>query len=436
MDTDERPETPSEIPPALATPGMLGRVRALLIDLEPLRASRDFRLLWIGESISDVGSHITGVVAIPYQVFQLSHHSSLAVGMLGLCALVPLLTLSLVGGAIADAMDRRKLMLRAQIALAATSAVLAFNAMPHQKHLWVLYVIATIQAALYAIYVPAFRSLVPRLVSKENFTSANALTSMSGTSSHLLGPTLGGLLIASFGFRDAYLVDLATFSAALITLSMMRPSPPVEGSERLSLESVRQGFRFLKGRKVLQSTFTIDINAMVFGMPMALFPAMAQRLGGGATLLGILYATPFFGSFLVTLVSGRMRHVRRQGLATMISVVLWGAFIAGFGLTRITWLAMMMLSLAGAADMVSAVYRSTILQTVTPDELRGRLSGIELAVVASGPSLGDVEAGVVASLVNLPFSIVSGGLACVVGVGVLAARVPQFARYDAKNPIP
>jgi hypothetical protein len=169
---------------------------------------------------------------------------------------------------------------------------------------------------------------------------------------------------------------------------------------------------------------------------MALFPAMALRLGGGAKLLGVLYAAPFAGSFLVTILSGRARHVRRQGLAVMLCVVAWGAFIAGFGLTRTTWIALVMLALAGGADMISAIYRSTILQTVAPEELRGRLMGIELAVVASGPSLGDVEAGAVASIFNLPVAIVSGGLLCIAGVAFLAARVPQFARYDAKNPTP
>ena len=435
MDADEQPQLPSEIPPALETPGALGRVRKLLIDLEPLRISREFKLLWVGESISDIGSHITGVVAIPYQVYHQTR-SPLAVGLLGLTSLIPFLTLSLVGGAIADSMDKRKLIIRCDIALAAMSGLLAINALPHLRYLWVLYAISTVQAGLFALQAPGMRSLVPRLVPTEMFPSANALMSSTGNASHLLGPTIGGVLIATVGLTNTYLVDFVSFSAALIAVFMMQPQPPAEGSEPFSVEAIKQGIRFLKGRKVLQSTFTIDLNAMIFGMPMALFPAMAVRLGGGAKLTGVLYAAPFFGSFLVTILSGRARHVRKQGLAVMVCVVLWGAFIAGFGLAHSVWLALLMLALAGAADMVSAIYRSTILQTVAPDEMRGRLSGIELAVVASGPSLGDVEAGVVASLVNLPFAIVSGGIACIAGVGVLAARIPQFARYDAKNPTP
>jgi len=220
MDADEQPDISPEIPPPLASPGMLGRARSLLIDLSPLRESREFRLLWIGDSVSDIGSHITAV-AIPFQVFNLTHHSSLAVGLLALCALVPLLTLPLVGGAIADAMDRRTLMLRTNTALAALSAVLAFNALLGQRHLWVLYAIATLQAALWSIQMPAMRSLVPRLVRKESFPSANALMNMSGTSSHLIGPTVGGLLIATLGLSNTYLFDVGTFAADLIAIRMM-----------------------------------------------------------------------------------------------------------------------------------------------------------------------------------------------------------------------
>jgi MFS family permease len=435
MTVDEEPSIPPEIPPPLQTPGMLGRARGFLVDLTPLRESREFRLLWTGQAISEIGSHIS-MIAIPFQLYKITG-STLAVGLLGFTELVPLLVFSLLGGAIADAMDRRKLLIRAQAGLAVVSGVLAFNALPGQRHLWILYAMSFAQAAGYAIYLPGMRSLVPRLVPAELLPSANALEAAYGTTAHLLGPTLGGVLIAAIGLTNVYLIDIATFAAALYTAWLMRPSPPVHDENAMGWTAIREGLRFLKGRKVLQSTFTVDLNAMIFGMPQALFPAFAfHQLHGGPRLLGLLYAAPFAGAFFVTMLSGRARHVRRQGLVTMICVVLWGAFIAGFGLAHTVWLALLMLGLAGAADMISAIYRSTILQTVSPDELRGRLMGIELAVVASGPSLGNVEAGVVASLVNLPFAIVSGGIACIVGVGVLAARVPQFARYDAKNPTP
>jgi hypothetical protein len=217
----------------------------------------------------------------------------------------------------------------------------------------------------------------------------------------------------------------------------MDPIPRVTGQHGPGfLQSIREGIRFLKGRPVLQSTFTFDLNAMIFGFPTALFPAMAERIGGGASTLGFLFAAPQAGATIIALLSGRAKHVRRQGLAVMLSIVAWGAFLIGFGLSTTLWLSLLMLAAAGAADMWSGIFRTTIAQTIVPDEMRGRLSGIELAVVASGPALGDLEAGAVASLASVPFSIVSGGVACIAGVGILGALVPQFARYDARHPTP
>jgi hypothetical protein len=244
------------------------------------------------------------------------------------------------------------------------------------------------------------------------------------------------VLIAVFGLTTAYLIDLVTFAWALVTLAAMDPVPPHAEAGRMSWESIKEGLRFLKGRPVLQSTFTFDLNAMIFGMPTALFPAVAESLGGGAGVLGLLYAAPYAGSFVVNLFSGRAKHVRRQGRAVQVSIVVWGLAIVGFGLSNFLWLCLLTLAIAGGADMWSAIFRSTILQTVTPDAMRGRLSGIELAVVASGPALGDLEAGAVASLTSVTTSIVAGGALCVVGVGVLSALSPQFAKYDARNPTP
>jgi hypothetical protein len=216
----------------------------------------------------------------------------------------------------------------------------------------------------------------------------------------------------------------------------MAPAPPHEDAERFSWSSVRQGLRFLKGRRILQSTFTFDLNAMIFGMPTALFPAVADRLGGGAGVVGLLYAAPYAGAFLVSLVSGRAKHVRRQGLAVELAIVVWGVAIVAFGLSTALWACLLFLAVAGGGDMWSAIFRSTILQTVVPDEMRGRLSGVELTVVAAGPALGDLEAGALASVTSVPFSIVLGGALCVAGVGVMSRLVPQFARYDARNPTP
>ncbi len=428
-------DLPPETPPGITPPSLLGRMRTLVVDLTPLRTSRQFRLLWTGETISDMGSHITAV-AVPYQVFLITR-SSLAVGLLALCELFPLLTLSVVGGTIADRIERRRLLRFAYIVLPVLSAALALNAHLARPHLWALYVFATLSAAAYALYSPAVRSAPPLLFPKEDLPSVFALRSVSYNLGSLAGPAVGGLLIATIGFPGTYLVDAASFLVSLATLSIMDPLPQA-GHEvpKRFVDALREGFRFLKGRPVLRSTFTFDLDAMIFGMPMALFPAMAFRLGGGARTAGLLYAAPNAGSILITLLSGRAKHVRRQGQAVMASIVAWGAAIVAFGLSRSLWLALLALAVAGAADMWSGIFRTTIAQAVVPDAMRGRLSGIELAVVATGPSIGDLEAGVVGSLVSVPFSIVSGGIACIAGVFVLGLLVPEFARYDARNPTP
>ncbi len=426
-------ELPPETPPGLTPPSLLGRVRTLVVDLTPLRTSRQFRLLWTGETVSDMGSHVTAV-AIPYQVYLITR-SSLAVGLLALCELIPLLTLSVIGGTIADRIERRRLLRFAYIILPVLSAGLALNAHLARPHLWALYIFATLSAAAYALYSPAVRSAPPLLFPREDLPAVFALRSVSYNFGSLAGPAVGGLLIATIGFTGTYLVDAASFLVSLATLSMMDPLPraPHEVPARF-VDALREGLRFLRDRPVLLSTFTFDLDAMIFGMPMALFPAMAFRLGGGARTAGLLYAAPNAGSILITLLSGRAKHVRRQGQAVMASIVVWGAAIVAFGLSRSLWLALLALAVAGAADMWSGIFRTTIAQAAVPDAMRGRLSGIELAVVATGPSLGDLEAGVVGSLVSVPFSIVSGGIACIAGVFVLGLLVPEFARYDAKNP--
>jgi MFS family permease len=430
---DEFP-LPPVTPPDITPPSLLARAGRLVIDIAPLRSSRQFRLLWTGESVSDVGTHITEV-AVAYQVFQITH-SPFAVGLLGLCQLVPLLSLSVVGGAIADRTDRRRLLRLTFAVLPLLSAALAVNALLSRPHLWVLYAFATLTAAAYALYSPTARSTPPLFFPKEELPAVFAISSISHGFGALFGPAVSGVLIASIGLPGTYLIDVATFLVALGALARLDPIPQVRDEHPPFLESLREGIRYLKGRPVLQSTFTFDLNAMVFGFPTALFPAMAERIGGGAQTVGFLYAAPYAGSVLITVLSGRAKHVRRQGLAVMLSIAAWGAFLVAFGLSTTLWISLVMLAAAGAADMWSGIFRTTIAQTVVSDEMRGRLSGIELAVVATGPALGDLEAGAVASLVSVPFSIVSGGLACIAGVGILGALFPQFAKYDARHPTP
>jgi MFS family permease len=398
------------------------------MDIGPLKTSRDYRLLWLGTSVSFMGSWMT-FVSIPFQVFQLTG-STLAVGLLGLCDLVPLLTLSLFGGVLADSLDRRRLLLLTESLAAVVAAGLAVNAMLDRPHLWALYAGTFSISALYALGSPAQRSSAPLLLGKDQITAAAALSSASHNLSSMLGPALAGLTIGVFGLTPTYLVDVGTFLFALAMIARMRPLPPLPEALAEGRGSVLQGLRFLKGKPVLQGSFIVDINAMVFGMPYALFPAVAASLGG-PRVLGLLYAAPPAGALLASLTSGWTKRISRQGLVVYIAVIGWGAALVLFGFAESLWWTLLWLAVAGAADLVSAVFRSTILQTNAPPEMLGRLSGLEMSVVASGPSLGDLEAGALAALTSVRFSIVSGGLACIAGVGLMAVVLPAFHRYEA-----
>ena len=406
----------------------------MAIDISPLRESRQLRLLYLGNLVTSVGNEVT-FVAIAFQVFQLTH-STLAVGLLGLCYLLPLLTLSLVGGAIADTVDRRSLLLVTEAIGLLTPLALALNALRSSPFLWPLYVFSVLSAAMYAVGVPGFRSAIPALVPREKIPAAAALEFVTNNVGAISGPAIAGLVIAAVGLSSTYGLDAATFLGSLACAFLLRPIPPQADQDRFRIAAVVDGVRFLKGKQALQGSFVVDLNAMVFGMPNALFPAVAKRLGGGATTVGFLFAAPSVGSLLTSLVSGWAGGVRRQGIAVYLAVIAWGGFLVLFGLSTTLWLSLVALGLAGAADTVSGIYRTAILQTATPPNMIGRLHGLELTVVATGPSLGDVEAGALASVTSVPFSIIFGGVACMLGVGVMAWRMPGFAKYDSAYPVP
>ncbi len=413
-------------------PGLVALLSRLAVDTRLLRTEPAFRRLWFGQGVSAIGNQIT-TVAIPFQVYRITH-STLAVGLLGAAALVPLLTASLYGGAVADAFDRRRLLIVTDIALALVSTGLLVNASLARPHLWALYVAELLGAATWGFSRPAMDALTPRLVGPDKVTEAMALQSVYSTLAHVAGPAAGGLLIAGIGLPGAYAVDIATFGASLVAACLLPSLPPLHDVERPGLAAIREGFRFVRGRPPLLGIFVVDTNAMIFGMPSALFPAYGAHFGGGARTVGFLYAAPFAGALLASLLSGWMRHVRRLGLAVSVAAAAWGAAIALFGLANGLVLGLVFLAVAGAADEISAVFRSTILLRSTPDSLRGRLSGIELAQVAGAPTLGNVEAGLVASLTSLRFSVVSGGLACVAGTLITVLAIPKFLRYDARAP--
>jgi MFS family permease len=410
-----------------------GRLSRLTIDLGPLRRYPAFRRLFIGQTVSTFGSEIAAVAA-PFQLFQLTH-STLQVGLLSLCELFPFLTLTIVGGAIADAVDRRRLLFVTEILLALVAVGFAANASLAHPRVWAIYVLVTLAMSIFSLGVAGMNSVIPRLVERHELAAANAIENVYGSTTNVAGPALGGVLIAILGLRGAYLLDAGTFAASLWSVWRLPPLPPAHDAERPSLRTIAEGFRFVRGKKVLLGMFLADSNAMVFGMPRALFPALAlHRFHGGAGILGLMYAAPYAGALVSSVLSGWMTHVRRQGLIVAIAAGLWGVAITAFGFAGSLWLALLLLAAAGAADNVSAVLRGTILWTVTPDELRGRVSGIEFAQVAATPALGNVEAGIVASLTSLRFSIVSGGLACVAGTVLVALAVPAFIRYDARAP--
>jgi MFS family permease len=420
---------------------LLARLRAHVVDLTPLRVSRDFRLLFIGKSVSDFGDEIVAV-AVPFQVYVITH-SVLAVGLLGLCQLVPVFVFPIVGGAVADAVERRRLMLTTHVLLALMSLLMAFNATLAHPRLWPLYVFATLSAGVYTFNRPAVSTWPARLLPIELLPSSNALEAGFHTLAHIAAPLLAGALLVTIKPAGAFLFDAVSFVAVIAAVWAMQPSPPAHDAPSVSWQAIADGFRFLRGKHNVQSVFAIDLNAMVFGFPEALFPAIAERLHklhggyGAGAVLGMLYAAPAVGAFLATAFSGGAKRVRRQGRAIMIAVVVWGAAIVAFGFSTALWVSIVTLAVAGAGDMVSGIFRQTIIQAAVQDRLRGRLDGIGMAVWATGPSLGEFESGVVARLTgSVPFAVISGGILCIVGVGVLRLVVPGFAHYDAQHPEP
>jgi MFS family permease len=424
------PVDPNAEPAAEPTAGP--HKRRLVADLSPLRRFPQFRLLWCGYLVSNIGSQLT-VVAVPLQVFSMTH-SSLDVGLLSLVALGPLLVGSLVGGSIADAVDRRKLLLVTETALAGASVGLALNASTRHPLLWPVFALTAFSAMFSGVDSPTRTAMVANIVDRRSYAAANALWQLLFQTAQVGGPAIAGLLISRIGIAVVYWTDAATFGAALLSVLLLRPVAASSERTTFGMRSMVEGFTYLRGRRALQSVFIVDLDAMIFGLPRALFPALGLvRFHGGATAVGLLYSAPGAGALIGAFLTGWVAHVRRQGRAVMVAVGIWGIAIVVFGFSPWLPLALSMLAVAGAADVLSAVFRGTILQLSVPDSLRGRLSAINIAVVTGGPRLGDAEAGAVAALAGVQFSVVSGGLACLVGLAIIAALMPEFSRYDAAD---
>ena len=416
-------------------------MKRLLPDLRPARDSPAFRRLLAGGLLSSLGSSMTSF-AVVLQIWDMSH-SSLDVGLLGL-TFIPVLIIGLAGGSIADVVDRRKLALVTSVALMAVSAAFAVQAYAGFGQLWLLYLLAMVQAVLQATSAPSRRTFVPRLVPPAQLTSAIALNTLTGRITMLFGPALAGLIAGAFGLRTCYAVDAVSFVASLYATARLPAMPPVPAGPALagavaakrrpSLRATAEGLRFIRRRPVLVAAFLTDLDAMLLGLPVAIFPALnAAHFGGRPGTLGLLNAAVGLGGLLSAALSGPVVRVVRQGRGMLAGTMIWGAAIACFGLTRWLPLALAMLAVAGCADTLTVMFRSSMVQTVTPDEFRGRVSSVEYIIGTGGGPLGNVESGGVASLTSPTFSAVSGGIGCCAIAALIALVFPALIRYRAPS---
>jgi MFS family permease len=402
----------------------------MFLNLAPLKKHRDYRLLYTGQLVSMLGSMIT-YVAVPYQVFELTH-SSFTVGMLGAAQLLPLLVFALWGGAYADAMDRRRLLIVSELVMAAGSLALAINGMFPHPSVALIFVVGAAMSACNGFHRPALDAMTPRLVDREDLTAVSALNFFRFSISAIGGPALGGICMAALGYPMTYLIDVVSFLVSLAALAGIRRMPPSDHAARPGIRSIVEGLKYALSRPELIGTYVVDIVAMTFAMPMALFPAMAVAWGG-ATAAGWLYSAMSFGSLFTTIFSGWTSRVTRHGAAVIIAAAIWGASIVFVGFSPTLPGAVFCLALAGAADSVSGVFRGTIWNETIPGDLRGRLAGVEMISYLSGPLLGNARAGWVASVSSNAVSLVSGGLICLIAVLLCIPLLPSFWRYRAER---
>jgi MFS family permease len=407
----------------------MARSPGFVLDVSPLRDLPSYRLLWLGQAVNVIGNQVTRV-ALPYQVYVLTH-STLAIAGLTLAQLVPLLLFSLAGGSLADAVDRRKLLIVTQLGLASTSGALVLVSLAGSPPIALLFVIAAVASAFQAVEGPTRSSAIPRLVPADRLRAAIALGQLSFNAGSVIGPAIGGVILATIGVAGAYAVDVATFGVSIVAILALPPIPPLVAGTRAGLEAIREGLRFVRARRVILSTFAIDLNAMIFGMPAALFPALALDVfHAGAVGVGLLNSAVAVGAFLGAAVSGAVTRIERVGRGILVAVAIWGAAIVLFGLSTFSLpLALVFLAIAGAADVASAVLRSSVVQLGTPDALRGRVSAIHLLVVTGGPRIGDIEAAAVAAAIGAQLSAISGGVLCLLGVIAVARAYPELDRH-------
>jgi MFS family permease len=403
-------------------------LRTMAVDARSLRDSRPFRRLFIGQLVSLVGRQIT-LVAVPFQVYSLTR-SALDVGLLGIVQAVPLIVGSLAGGAIADRFDRRRVLLVTQLCLAVCSAILALGAFAGHPPLLAIYGVVAVAALVGAVDSPTRTAIIPNLVGTDRLAGALSLNIVLFQTTLVAGPAIGGLVIAHLGLPEAYSVDVITFSAALIAVILLPPQGHAAIERERPIAAILRGLSFTRRQPILLGTFAMDLAAMIFGLPRAVFPVLAANtFHAGAQGLGFLYSAPGLGAVVAALSSGAVARSKRLGRIIVVSIAAWGLVVISFGFARSLWVALVLLAIAGAADSFSAVCRTTIMQRIAPNELRGRLTSLYFMVVAGGPYLGDVETGVVANAFGAEVAIITGGILCLVGLGAAAAAFPSVWRY-------
>jgi MFS family permease len=406
-----------------------GRKR-LLADITPLRESAAFRRLWAGTTLSSVGGALTAF-AVVLQVYDLTR-SPFAVGLIGVAQVVPTLAVGLLGGPVTDAMDRRKLVLVTSSGLAAVSAVLAIQAFAGLSLVWLLYALVAVQSGLGAVDRPARSTFIPSLLPAGQQAAGLALNRLSFQVMLTAGPALAGLIAAAphLGLRACYLIDAVSFAAALYGVARLPAMPPHDGAARPSPRAVAEGIAFIRRSRVIAGAFLADLNATVFGLPAALFPAInAERFGGDPRTLGLFTAAIGVGGLASAALSGPVGRVSRQGRAMLVAVAVWGAAFAGFAVAPGLWLTLGLLAVAGAADTFTVVFRGAIVTALSPDQLRGRVMAADYVIGAGGGQLGNLEAGALGSLTSPTISALAGGLATIAGAVVIALALPAFTRY-------
>jgi MFS family permease len=401
----------------------------MLLDITPLKISRDYRLLFFGQLVSFFGSMMTFVV-VPWQMFQITRSNAM-VGYIYLAEFVPMVCLAFIGGALADAIDRRKMLRITEVAQTFVTIILLLNSFLPNPQIWILYVAVALHAGFAALQRPAFEALIQKIIPSDLMSSVAALNSLRFLFGAIIGPSLAGVITANFSTSAAYAIDLVTFIASLIAVFMIREAAKPENAERPGLRSIIQGVKYALSRRELLGTYLIDIAAMFFAFPQALYPALAAVYG--EQYLGFFPASLAIGALAANFTSGWTKKIHRHGLMVSVAAVLWGVGIIFFGLTDSFWLALVFLAAAGFWDMISGIFRMTIWNQTIPNYLRGRLASLEMISYLTGPMLGGAKMGIVAESFGVKTAIVSGGIICVVSVVLASLFLPKFLKYDGRE---